>query len=227
MVLLEGDGGSFVFHGLSDPFVAMSVHNWTRQLMPDFFGAVVDRTRRASTISPCINECVLFVGDATCSSRDDHNYIGPYPSFCPIVYESVKGDGKPHCATQDLVDAAVDGTHRLPSLCILRWKYALVPWHRDNDSAGPLQLKWRLTCIAKPIHLRDAQTIRQTRNWICTLVPRASLSQRHSLWWGSGVFLGPRTMKFAPTRAPTTRLRERVPSTRLWASTPRQRFSLV
>ena len=26
-----------------------------------------------------------------------------------------------------------------------------------------------------------------------------------SLWWGSGVFLGPGTMKFAPTRAPLTR----------------------
>ena len=58
--------------------------------MPDFFGAVVDLTRRASTIPHWevrdINECVLFVGDATCSLRDDPNYIGAYPYSCPIVF---------------------------------------------------------------------------------------------------------------------------------------------
>ena len=94
---------------------ARSVHNRTGQLMPIFLGAVVDQQfllgrGRATSVS-----AFYFVGYATCSSRDDPNYIGAYPYSCPIAYESAKGNGRPHCATRDLVDAVVDGTHRLAS----------------------------------------------------------------------------------------------------------------
>ena len=58
-----------------------------------------------------INECFLFGGDATGSSRDHHYYICAYPCSCPTDYESVEGNGKPHCAMRDLVIAVVDGTH--------------------------------------------------------------------------------------------------------------------